>query len=106
MLILADSISNFQQNDIRGRFFELLCPLLRYRLYWLSRFLVAAKGLHWAFYPSAPILFSLQSTPLNGAYRLLLKDVRDNNECLEALVLGLTVVETVVNLLHNDGKAE
>ena len=47
MLILADSISNFQQNDIRGLFFELLCPLLRYRSYWLSRFLVAAKGLHW-----------------------------------------------------------
>ena len=36
MLILADSILNFQRNDIRGRFFELLCPLLRYRLYWLS----------------------------------------------------------------------
>jgi hypothetical protein len=36
VLILADSILNFQQNDIRGQFFELLCPLLRYRLYWLS----------------------------------------------------------------------
>ena len=72
----------------------------------IGHYLVTAKGLHCELYASAPIIFSLQVTKLDGPYRLLLKNVCDNNECLEALVLGLAVVETVVDLLDNDGKTE
>ena len=52
------------------------------------------------------VFYSLQPAPLHGPVRLLLKDVYGHDEQLEPLVLGLAVVEPVVDLLGDHRKAE
>ena len=52
------------------------------------------------------VLHSLQVAPLQNSVRLVLQEVDGNNERLETRVLGLSVVEAVVDLLGDHGKPE
>jgi len=51
------------------------------------------------------VLIHLKAAP-SMALIACSSDVCDNNECLKALILGLAVVEPVVDLLDNDRKTE